>query len=54
MATALTAVMGSRFEKIVYWEYVNVARQRHNTRHIESFDTAHKLVTSWVQRNVLE
>ncbi|KAH9057641.1 ras guanine nucleotide exchange factor domain-containing protein [Lactarius vividus] len=54
VANALTVIEGSRFERVTYWDYVNFARQRPNTRRIDVFNTVHDLIETWVQTTVLE
>ncbi|KAH9171466.1 hypothetical protein EDB89DRAFT_1106206 [Lactarius sanguifluus] len=51
VANALTIIEGSRFERIIRWDYVNFVRQRPNTRRIDVFNTVHDLIETWVPDN---
>ena len=53
LAVALTVVEGDRFKCITYWDYVNFIRRRPIPRHIEVFNTVHKLVKVWVHDTIL-
>ena len=53
VAMALTVIEGNRFEKIPYWDYVNLIRHP-GTRRVDLFDAVHYSITLWVQRSVLE